>query len=49
MSFSFVDFILVDNWERLSKDNFDEMMQLLWDKQLIFTKVNNSKFNIETA
>lgn len=41
------DYVLIDNWERLSNDNFKKVLQLLWDRQIIITKVSQSKLALE--
>lgn len=41
------DFLLVDNWERLSKDNTNKLLEIIWDKQIILTKVTEWELSIE--
>ena len=41
------DFILVDKGEKLSKDNYDKLLQLIWDKQIIITKVDKGNLKLE--
>lgn len=42
-----IDFMLIDNGERLSNNNYKKALELLWDKQIIITKVTNGDLNLE--
>jgi len=40
-------YMLIDNWERLSNDNFKKILTLLWDKQIIITKVSQGNLELQ--
>ena len=47
-SVALTDFILIDNWERFSTVNIKKIFQIMWEEQVILTKVSQGKLNIET-
>lgn len=44
-----IDYILIDNWERFTTKNIKKIFEIMWDQQVIITKVSQAKLVVENT